>query len=197
MPIRSFARSAALLCFAATVLSAQQLVVPNTTMAIETAPNTSASPTFAGMSNGNVGKANVSKQDLHTLLYAGSTTKIFAHMVGWFGQSNHYNIGYTSWAPAQIKSQVSDMMSRGITGVVLDWRGPNNSQDWTAAALRSEVDGRGGAFQFAIMEDGGALKSCYNTYGCDVTQKFINDLNYAYNKYVASPNYLRVNGRPA
>ena len=171
--------------FAASFLPAQQPVVPNTTLAIEKAANTSASPSFNGMSNGNPGHANVSKQDIHTLLYPGATTNIFAHVVGWFGQTSHYNVGYNSSSSAQVHAQVSDMMSRGITGVVLDWRGPNNLQDSTAAALRSEVDARGGAFQFAIMEDGGALSACYKTSGCDVTQKLINDLNYAYVKYVA------------
>src|SRR5438445_10562476 len=78
---------------AANFLPAQQPVIPNTTLAIEKVANTSASSSFNGMSNGNPGHANVSKQDIHTLLYPGATTKIFAHVVCWFGQTSQYKRG--------------------------------------------------------------------------------------------------------
>ncbi|HEY0564849.1 MAG TPA: PKD domain-containing protein, partial [Terriglobales bacterium] len=69
--------------------------------------------------------------------------------------------------------------------------------DATTKAVKAEAESQGGAFTFAVMEDGGALSTCASTSGCDVTQKFINDLNYAYNTYVTSPAYLRIGGHPA
>jgi PKD repeat protein len=179
------------------VITAQNTITPNTTLAIETANNTSSAAGFAGTSNGNTAAGNVSKLDTRNLLYPGATTQIFAHLMGWFGSTSHYNVGYNSADPVQVNRQVTDMLSRGISGAILDWYGPNHTlEDNTAKALKAEAESRGGAFTFAIMEDGGALSSCGATAGCDVTQRFINDLNYAYSNYVVSPNYLRIQGRP-
>ena len=41
-------------------------------------------------------------------------------------------------------------------------------------------------FNFAIMHDAGALKTCAATVGCDVTQTLIDDLNYANVTYSGS-----------
>src|SRR2546429_699609 len=78
-------------------------VEPNTTLQAQTANNTSAANTFGTQSNGNLGANNVSKVDVHSLLYPGATTKIFAHLLLWFGPSNHMNVGYSSDDPAQVK----------------------------------------------------------------------------------------------
>jgi hypothetical protein len=51
-------------------------------------------------------------------------------------------------------------------------------------------------FDFAIMEDVGALKACAATSGCDVTGRMIQDLVYAYNTFEQSPAYMRVGTRP-
>ena len=105
------------------------------------------------------------------------------------------DIGYTSSDPNQVKRQVSDAMSRGISGFIEDWYGPNNSMpNATAFALKAEAESRSGGFQFAIMEDGGAL-TC-GTPGCQ-TGQIISDLTYAYNNFETSPAYMTINGRPA
>src|SRR5262250_1296725 len=64
-----------------------------TTVASLTGNNTSAANNFASQSNGNFGAGNVSKLDIHSLLYAGAQTKIFAQLLLWFGQSGHMNVG--------------------------------------------------------------------------------------------------------
>jgi hypothetical protein len=67
----------------------------------------------------------------HSLFYPGARTKIYAHLVLWFGKSNHMNVGYNSSDPAQIKRQINDMISRGIDGVVMVWYGPTTqSTGW-------------------------------------------------------------------
>lgn len=147
---------------------------------------------------GNEAPSNVSKVDTRTLLYPGATTKIYAHFMAWFGQSSHMNIGYTSSDPNQVKRQVTDAMSRGISGFIEDWYGQNNSMpNATAFALKAEAESRNGGFQFAIMEDGGALNSCAGSSGCDLTGQMITDLTYAYNNFETSPAYMKINGRPA
>src|ERR1700692_856986 len=80
---------------------ASNYVVPTTTLAAQTANNTSAADSFISQSNGNLCANNVSKVDVHSLLYSGATTKVFAHLMLWFGQSGHINVGYNSTDPAQ------------------------------------------------------------------------------------------------
>ncbi|HWC18429.1 MAG TPA: PKD domain-containing protein, partial [Terriglobales bacterium] len=181
----------ALQAFSATTLT------PTTTLTAETGNNTSAAATFQAQSNGNATPGNVSKVPTGTLLYGGSTTAIYAHFMPWFGVSYHMNVGYNSADPVQVKKQVDDMISRGIAGVIIDWYGPNSAQEnSTTLAMAKEAASRNGAFQFAIMEDAGAISHCANTSGCDVTAALISDLNYITTTYISSPAYIRWNGNP-
>lgn len=172
-------------------------LVSNTTLSAETSSNTSIGATWAGATDGNIGPANISKVDTRALLYSGATAKIYAHFMPWFGGSNHMNVGYRSDDTVQVKRQVTDMMSRGIQGAIVDWYGPNYTRENTTTLyMMREAELRGGNFEFAVMEDVGALKKCANTSGCDVTQNLINDLNYAYNNYEQSSAYMRSSGQP-
>ena len=171
-------------------------ITPTTTLQAETANNTSASNSFSAQLNGLPAPANVSKLATNSLLYSGSTTKTYASMLGWFGESGHLNVGYNSNDPQQVKLQVEDMMSRGMQGAVLDWYGPNEPTiNGTAMALRSQAEAHAG-FEFAIMEDGGALFAAAQANGCDVTTQLLSDLSYINSQYVPSPAYTRFNGRP-
>jgi PKD repeat protein len=194
--LSSFVRSA--LFLAAVTASAQTFVVtPTTSLQLETANNTSAADSFAGQSNGNAAAGNVSKRDIRTLLYNGATTGIYAHFMPWFGQPNHINVGYNSADSAQVTMQVTDMLSRGIKGVVIDWYGPTFTvENNTTLLMKSEAESRSEPFEFAVMEDVGALNKCAQTSGCSVTQKLISDLQYALSTYVTSPRYLQLDGRP-
>jgi PKD repeat protein len=172
-----------------------------TTLAAETSNNTSAANSFAAQTNGNIGATNISKVPTRSLLYTGSTAKIYAHFVPWFGFGDHMNVGYTSSDAAQVQKQVNDMVSRGLDGAVIDWYGRGESsahflsydhatQDFMQqAALHT-------GFTFAIMHDVGALKTCAATVGCDVTATLIADLNYVNVTYAGSPAYLHSAGRP-
>jgi PKD repeat protein len=175
---------------------AQRITIsPTTTLAKELANNTSASGSFQAQTNGNAAPANVSKSATNTLLYSGNTTRVFTHFMGWFGSSSHMNVGYVSNDPARVHSQVADMKSRGLAGAILDWYGPGtNMSNQTAALLRAESESQG--FTFALTEDVGSVSSSAKNNLCDVTQKTIDDLNYAYTNYELSPAYLRINGRP-
>jgi hypothetical protein len=180
----------------AAIAAAQSFTItPTTTLAKETANNTSASSTFPTQINGNAKPGNVSKSAEKLLLYSGNTTKVFAHFMGWFGTgSGHMNVGYNSADATQVHKQVSDMKSRAINGAILDWYGQGDLTDTVAGLLRTESEAQG--FTFAIMEDVGAVSQSARTNNCDVTQKLINDLNYAYSTYEVSPAYLSVGGRP-
>jgi PKD repeat protein len=172
-------------------------VVPTTTLTAETSNYTSAASSFAAQPNGNAGASNISKVPTNTMFYPGSNTLVFAHFMGWFGQSNHMNVGYTSSDAAVVQRQVTDAISRGISAFIEDWYGPNNAMpNNTMFALKADAETRGGQFFVAINYDGGALNTCHATTGCDLTQQAIKDLTYAYTNFEQSPGYLRMNGRP-
>jgi hypothetical protein len=183
------------------LVSAATPFAPTTTLAAETGNNTSAAASFTTQTDGNIAGSNVSKVPTRTLLYPGSTAKIFAHFVPWFGFGDHINVGYSSNDPAQVQKQVTDMVSRGFDGVVIDWygRGETNqnfvSYDQATQYMMHQAEAHPG-FTFAIMEDVGALKVCASTPGCNITQTMIDDLNYVNTTYFNSPAYLRFNGRP-
>jgi PKD repeat protein len=172
-----------------------------TTLAAETANNTSAANSFASQTDGNLGATNISKAPIRSLLYPGSTAKIYAHLVPWFGFGDHMNVGYVSSDVLQVQKQVNDMLSRGIDGAIIDWYGRGESSknfgsyDLATQAFMHQSELHPG-FNFAIMHDAGALKTCAATVGCDVTQTLIDDLNYANVTYSGSTAYLKSGGRP-
>jgi Glycosyl hydrolase family 71 len=169
-------------------------IVPTTTVAAQTSNNTSTANGFLTQSDGNLGAGNISKVNLHSLLYPGASTKIYAHMVLWFGQSNHMDVGYNSADAGQIKRQIADMISRGIDGVIVDWHGPDNSIDDATQLVMKEAEAHPG-FIFSIMVDQAAIRwdSCS---GCTPQQALIQQLQYVEQKYFPSPAYMRVDGAP-
>lgn len=172
-----------------------------TTLTAETSGNTSTAASFITQTNGNLGPANISKVPTRSLLYPGSTARLYAHLLPWFGFGDHMNVGYASSDSLQIQKQVNDMISRGLDGAIIDWygRGTFNKNfvfyDQAAQGFMHESELHAG-FNFSIMHDAGALKTCAATAGCDVTQTLIDDLNYANVTYASSPAYLRSGGRP-
>ena len=169
---------------------------PTTTLQAETSPNTSAASPNPATLNGNLSGANVSKLPMRSLLYAGATTKIYAAFQGWFGTPSHINVGYSSTDPAQVQRQVRDMISRGIQGAIVDWFGPNDpTTNGATMLLKQQAEAHPG-FEFAIMEDSGALFAAAQQNNCDVTTQLISDLNYINSQYESSPAYAHVDGRP-
>ena len=168
--------------------------VASLTMASQTANNTSASSSFQSQRNGNLGANNVSKVDVHSLLYPGTTTKVYAQLLVWFGQSGHIDVGYSSTDPDQVHRQITDMISRGIDGVIVDWYGPNNSIDNATQLVMLEAEKHPG-FSFSIMIDAGAIagSSCY---GCTPEQTLVQLLKYVEQHYFTSPAYTTVQGQP-
>jgi hypothetical protein len=176
------------------VCAAGNSIVPTTTLAAQTANNTSAANSFSAQSNGNAAAGSVSKVDIHSLLYPGATTKVYAHLLLWFGGTNHMNVGYSSTDAKQIHRQITDMISRGIDGVIVDWYGPNNSIDRATKLVMTEAESHPG-FTFAIMVDQGAIKwnSCS---GCSPQQALIGQLQYVEQTYFPSSAYMTLGGRP-
>jgi hypothetical protein len=174
--------------------SANNYVVPTTTLQAQTSNNTSAANSFTSQTNGNLGAGNVSKVDVHSLLYSGATTKVYAHLMLWFGDGVHMNVGYSSSNPAQIENQIADMVSRGINGVIIDWYGPGSYEDNNTKLVMAAAEKYPG-FTFAIMVDQGAIEwdSCS---GCSPQQALIEQLQYIEQTYFPSPAYMTIGGQP-
>lgn len=172
-----------------------------TTLSAETSNNTSAADSFARQSNGNAGAGNVSKVATRTLLYPGSTAKLYAHFMPWFGSPKHINVGYVSNDSQQIKKQVSDMVSRGLNGAIIDWYGGGSDgtdflmEDHVVQLMMQEAEVNPG-FTFAVMYDQGSLIPCSQNATCNITQRVIDDLNHANVSYWNSPAYQKSGGRP-
>jgi PKD repeat protein len=187
--------------FSSLIASAGTAFKATTTLAAETSNNTSAANSFTTQTNNNLGATNISKAPIRSLLYPGSNAKIYAHLVPWFGFGDHMNVGYVSSDTLQVQKQVNDMLSRGIDGAIIDWYGRGESSkhfasyDLAVQAFMHQSELHPG-FNFAIMHDAGALKTCAGTPGCDVTQTLIDDLNYANVTYSGSTAYLTSGGRP-
>jgi PKD repeat protein len=200
--VRKYGISVAIFAvFCSLTASAGTAFQATTTLAAETSNNTSAADSFTTQTNGNIGATNISKAPTRNLLYPGSTAKIYAHLVPWFGFGDHMNVGYASNDTLQVQKQVNDMLSRGLDGAIIDWYGRGESSkhflsyDQATQLFMHQSELHPG-FNFAIMHDAGALKTCAATLGCDVTQTLIDDLNYANVTYSGSPAYLHSGGRP-
>jgi hypothetical protein len=165
-----------------------------TTLAAQTSNNTSTANSFVKQSNGNLGATNVSKVDIHNLLYEGATTEIFAEIQPWFGDKRHMQVGYISWDPNQVNRQLTDMLSRGITGVVIDWYGPADVTEPTTLAWLAAAQNHPG-FKVSIMIDKGAvtLSPCS---GCNAQQTMIYLTKYILQNYTKSSAYATWNGKP-
>jgi PKD repeat protein len=194
-------RVTAFIVFSSLFASAGTAFKATTTLAAETSNNTSTADSFVAQTDGNIGATNISKAPTRSLLYPGSTAQIYAHLVPWFGFGDHMNVGYVSSDTVQVQKQVNDMVSRGLDGAIIDWygRGESNphfvSYDQATQSFMHQSELHP-AFTFAIMHDAGALRVCAATFGCDVTQTLIDDLNYVNVTYAGSSAYLRSGGRP-
>jgi len=166
----------------------------STTLSTQTSNNTSAADSFQQQSNGNEGASNVSKQDIHSLLYTGADTQIYAELQPWFGDKRHMPVGYTSWDPVQVERQLTDMESRGATGVVIDWYGPADDTEATTLAWLKAAPSHPG-FKVMIMIDKGAI-SLSPCRGCNPQQTLIYLTNYVLQHYATSPSYATLNGNP-
>ncbi len=167
------------------------------TLAKLNAPNTSASSTFTGLNNGTIsGAHNISKVDVHTLLYPGATTKILAHYLPWWNASprSGISVGYQSDDPVYINKLFNDLASRGVDGLIIDWYGQTDftNKAWLASIPELQKFSN---ITFSIMIDAGSFK--FNPCaGCDATANILYNLDYIEEVYIPYQQYLRYNDHP-
>ncbi|MCU1310091.1 MAG: hypothetical protein JWO20_1216 [Candidatus Angelobacter sp.] len=165
----------------------------------------------------NLAPGNVSKLDIHSMLYPNNTTKVFAYFEPWFCMNSgstatgtgsfctsHIQVGYNSNDSATVHGQMDDIKSRGFDGLIMDSYGPNlNFYDSVAQKIRDDLNARCSGsscpMTFALMEDDGAFKwtQCpRNGGGVDqtscITTAIENDLDDMNAKYFGAASYLKV-----
>ncbi len=191
--------------FAANIRAQQaghQQINPTTTLAIETGNNTAAANSFPGcevssvtkgkcVDNGDLASTNVSKVNIHTLLAANQqNAKVYTTYIPYWGNSSHPNIGYSSTDPNQVAKEVTDLVSRGFDGVLVDWYGPGSWEESATEVLKPQIENS--PLTFALMIDQGAIEwhSCYP--GCSATTALLNILAFARQQgYFSSPAGIR------
>ena len=177
-----------------------------TSLAAETANNTSADNSWRGSFNSVPKGGNISPLPLSSLLPPGTQTRFIAHVVPFFTsactgnpKNCHVNVGYDQDDGAVVARQIADMRRRGFSVVLLDWYGPANTHaDGTAQKIMQESERlkrAGTDFSFVLTPDKGIASKCNTDQGCN-TSMVIEGLTYASKTYFKSPAYLRVNGRP-
>src|SRR5947208_15248119 len=92
------------LIFPAISRAGNLFIQPTTTLQAQTSNNTSAGDSFQSQTNGNLGATNISKVDLHTLLYPGKTTKIYTHVKPWLCDHRNMAVGYKPIDPVAYHS---------------------------------------------------------------------------------------------
>jgi len=145
-----------------------------------------------GAHNAGSAKGYVSKVPVSVLL-PGHSVPVFVETQDWWGNGNgHIDNGEDSTNAAQMANQVSDHISRGFAGQVLDWYGQGTTADKALPAIKANAEASGGKYQFAVMIDKGLFSSCGETVTC------LNDaIAYLVTSYTASPAYLKDgNGHP-
>lgn len=162
-------------------------------------PNTSANPNTAAFSNGNLaGSTNISKVNVHSLLYSGHTTKVLVHYLPWFDGDidTGINAGYSNGDVTYINAFFTDIVSRGVDGVMVDWQGETDisNLDWIISQpiIHDYITLAGSKLSFAIILDANLL----NTYSGTNQDKVLAALSYINAHYLSDASYLTYNGKP-
>lgn len=161
--------------------------------------NTSATATTPAFSNGTLaGATDVSKVNVHTLLYPGNTTKVLVHYLPWFdgGNDSGINVNYSNANPTYIKGFFADIVSRGVDGVMVDWQGQTDisDADWLISQpiIHNYTALSGSKLTFAIMLDANLL----NNYSGTNQNKVLAAMSYINAHYLSDASYLTYNGKP-
>jgi hypothetical protein len=139
-----------------------------------------AGPRASGSADGYVSKVPMSA------LLPGYSVPVWVETQNWWGDgSGHIDNGEVSSSGAQIQDQISDHLSRGISGQVVDWYGPGTTADKSLPFIRTNAEAASGKYQFAVMIDKGFFTSCGVTVAC-----LNSAIAYLVQEYTGSSAYL-------
>ena len=173
-----------------------------TTLSRLTSNNTSASSSFATVSNGDIAPGNVSKVSLKKMLPANFNGKVLAHWMPWWKCSESpcdgvhdkrdvLRVHYSTEDPRQLDKILEDMISRGYDGIMVAEANSGGADTAGTVAMAREMS-KFPNFYFSVSEN--HLDKIQSA-GEQLNQ-LMSDMSFADGHYFSLPNYLRIDGRP-
>jgi hypothetical protein len=173
-----------------------------TTLNRLTSNNTSASNSFATLSNGDLAPGNVSKVSLKKMLPADFNGKVLAHWMPWWkcaqspcdgvhDKRDVVRVHYSTEDPGQLDKIVEDMISRGYDGIMVAEANTAGADNAGAVAMAQEMP-KFPSFYFSVSEN--HLNKIQPA--GEQLNKLMSDMSFAESHYFSLPNYLRIDGRP-
>jgi hypothetical protein len=173
-----------------------------TTLNRLTSNNTSASSSFATLSNGDLAPGNVSKVSLKKMLPANFNGKVLAHWMPWWKCSESpcdgvhdkrdvLRVHYSTEDPGQLDKILEDMISRGYDGIMVAEANSGGANTAGTVAMAREMP-KFPNFYFSVSEN--HLDKIQSA--GEQLNRLMNDMSFADSHYFSLPNYLRIDGRP-
>jgi len=145
--------------------------------------------------------------DVHSYLYAGSTSKILSHYQLWWGAGSHINVGYNENQSAVIAQQIIQMLALGVYGTVIDFEGVNDSgKSFHLASANTMANYLTACFsstcpmRMGVMEDQAAFVNLCPTGATDrtacISADIIADMDYVNANYASQSWYLKEGSNP-
>jgi hypothetical protein len=124
----------------------------------------------------------------------GSSPKLLAVYMPWFGDHTHMDVGYSSQDPAVLRKQIQQARHMGISAFVVDWYGESNPYSDHNFALMQEAASEN-HFQVALLYNEAEDENAQET------DAEIASLDKAYKNYIGPTarfrdSYLTYNGHP-
>jgi hypothetical protein len=182
--------------------NASRALEGTTTLSQLTSNNTSASSSFAALSNGDIAPGNVSKVSLKKMLPSNFNGKVLAHWMPWWNCSQSpcdgvhdkrdvLRVHYSTEDPQQLDKIIEDMISRGYDGIMVAEANTAGADTAGTVAMAQEMP-KYPNFSFSVSEN--HLNKLHSA-GEQLNQ-LMRDMSFANSHYFSLPNYLRINGQP-
>jgi hypothetical protein len=173
-----------------------------TTLNRLTSNNTSASSSFATLSNGDIAPGNVSKVSLKKMLPANFNGKVLAHWMPWWKCSESpcdgvhdkrdvLRVHYSTEDPGQLDKILEDMISRGYDGIMVAEANSGGADTAGTVAMAREMP-KFPDFYFSVSEN--HLNKIHSA--SEQLNQLMSDMSFADSHYFSLQNYLRIDGRP-
>ena len=178
------------------------MALQGTTLNRLTGNNTSASSSFAALSNGDIAAGNVSKVPLKKMLPANFNGKVLAHWMPWWKCSESpcdgvhdkrdvLRVHYSTEDPGQLDKILQDMISRGYDGIMVAEANSGGADTAGTVAMAREMP-KFPNFYFSVSEN--HLNKMHSA--SEQLTQLMSDMSFADSHYFSLQNYLRIDGRP-
>jgi hypothetical protein len=144
-------------------------------------------PERMDLSENPITPGHVSNVDVHTLVPSRPDLRWFAHVVPWFGNSSHVDIGLVENTDAYAAAMLDDVKRRGFDGIVVDWYGKGSYEDQATLAIQRYLHAHPGLSLILMIDKGVANLS---------SSVLVDQLHYLESQYLGDSIYELQDGKP-